>query len=404
MPFRRICPLRSRCPRVHALHRRARRPPRPFWSCARTAASCATGTRPAPDVTFPAVRSAADQRRSERDRDAGAPSAAPWSASSSGCAPRARSTTRPTPSAAPPTRTPSARSRSSAARARSRSARSSATLDDVAARGQLDRLPAGAAVPDAGAQPRVVDEGPAADLAARASASTAREIVWQYFPGDGLQIHPLANFGKLNALWSLATDDDRARRRPIDELLPLAAERAGGARVGVLLRLRRRRPPWVSSLAQGTALQSLARAATQLERQDEVFAGHEPRPEDLRDARRRRACASRPAPARTTRSTPSSPGCGSSTASSSRWSASTTTGAWPADDAREGAVRDRRGARPRGGADLRHRRLVAVLARDRHARVRPRLPHAAARLPDARSATARRADVYCDAEEHFTAT
>ena len=25
------------------------------------------------------------------------------------------------------------------------------------------------------------------------------ELVWQYFPGQGLQFHPLANFGKLNA-------------------------------------------------------------------------------------------------------------------------------------------------------------------------------------------------------------
>ncbi len=34
-----------------------------------------------------------------------------------------------------------------------------------------------------------------------------------------------------------------------------------------------------------------------------------------------------------------------------------------------------------GGPDVRHRRLVAVLARLDHARVRPRLPQAAARLP-----------------------
>ena len=50
--------------------------------------------------------------------------------------------------------------------------------------------------------------------------------------------------------------------------------------------------------------------------------------------------------------------------------------------ARGEAVRRRRPCRSRRGAALRHRRVVAVLARRDHARVRPALPHAAARLPD----------------------
>ena len=59
-----------------------------------------------------------------------------------------------------------------------------------------------------------------------------------------------------------------------------------------------------------------------------------------------------------------------------------------AADTRAGAVRAGRGARPRGGADLRHGRLVAVLARDGHARVRPRLPRCCA-TSSSRCATAR---------------
>ena len=65
------------------------------------------------------------------------------------------------------------------------------------------------------------------------------ELVWQYVPGQGLQIHPLANFGKLNAY-------AKSRGRRVPERA--AARRAAGdrgaarrrARVGVLLRLRRR--------------------------------------------------------------------------------------------------------------------------------------------------------------------
>ena len=66
------------------------------------------------------------------------------------------------------------------------------------------------------------------------------EVVFQYFPGEGLQIHPLANFGKLNALVALASGlrphaQDAGRA---DGARCLARRRA---RLGVLLRLRRRR-------------------------------------------------------------------------------------------------------------------------------------------------------------------
>ena len=66
------------------------------------------------------------------------------------------------------------------------------------------------------------------------------ELVWQYVPGQGLQLHPLANFGKLNAY---------AKVRAQQRAQHAAARRADGdrraarrrARVGVLLHVRRRR-------------------------------------------------------------------------------------------------------------------------------------------------------------------
>lgn len=96
------------------------------------------------------------------------------------------------------------------------------------------------------------------------------EIVWQYVPGQGIQIHPLANFGKLNALWRSKRRDD-ALEQLMDELLPLAASRAGGIAWEYYFDYGGGRAPWVSGLAQGTALQSLARAAIRLQRKEEVF-------------------------------------------------------------------------------------------------------------------------------------
>lgn len=96
------------------------------------------------------------------------------------------------------------------------------------------------------------------------------ELVWQYVPGQGLQIHPLANFGKLNALWR-AKRKRRRLRVLLEELLTLPAERAGGLAWEYYFDYGGGRAPWVSALAQGTGLQSLARAANKLERSADVL-------------------------------------------------------------------------------------------------------------------------------------
>ncbi len=95
------------------------------------------------------------------------------------------------------------------------------------------------------------------------------ELVWQYYPGQGLQLQMLGNFGKLNALWS-----SRSNTRlgvMLDELLALASERAGGIAWEYYFPFGGGRAPWVSGLTQGTAVQALARAATRLKRQADVL-------------------------------------------------------------------------------------------------------------------------------------
>jgi D-glucuronyl C5-epimerase C-terminus len=96
------------------------------------------------------------------------------------------------------------------------------------------------------------------------------ELVFQYVPGEGLQIHPLANFGKLNALWRSKLDADRMQAL-LGELLPLAVPRAGGVAWEYYFDFGGGAPPWVSSLAQGTGLQSMARAAHKAGTGDVVY-------------------------------------------------------------------------------------------------------------------------------------
>ena len=96
------------------------------------------------------------------------------------------------------------------------------------------------------------------------------ELVWQYYPGQGVQLQMLGNFGKLNGLWGNRRQDDRLAVM-LDELIPLAAERAGGVAWEYYFTFGGGSPPWASGLAQGTAVQALARAATRLDREADVL-------------------------------------------------------------------------------------------------------------------------------------
>jgi hypothetical protein len=96
------------------------------------------------------------------------------------------------------------------------------------------------------------------------------QLIWQYFPGEGLALHPLANFGKLNAL-AKSRRNDVATEQLLDELLALGVPRGGGVAWEYYFDFGGGKPPWVSGLAQGTAVQAVARAAVRLGRLPELM-------------------------------------------------------------------------------------------------------------------------------------
>ena len=103
--------------------------------------------------------------------------------------------------------------------------------------------------------------GPLLRNGARVSFEGSR-LVWQHYAGEGLQIQWLGTFGKLNGLWQGGYLG--SLRELASEAVALAAPRAGGIAWEYLFRFGGGRPPWVSGLAQGTAVQALARAGTKL--------------------------------------------------------------------------------------------------------------------------------------------
>ncbi len=86
------------------------------------------------------------------------------------------------------------------------------------------------------------------------------ELVWQAYPGQGLQIQWLGTFGYMNALWTTESKSSELRKLA-REVKELAASRAGGVAWEYLFKFGGGRPPWVSGMAQGTAIQALARTS-----------------------------------------------------------------------------------------------------------------------------------------------
>jgi hypothetical protein len=86
------------------------------------------------------------------------------------------------------------------------------------------------------------------------------EIIFQYYPGRGLQLQPLANFGFANGLWQ--SNKDERLRALMDELVPLRVNKGSFSAWEYYFYFGGGSPPWISGMAQATAMQAIARAAT----------------------------------------------------------------------------------------------------------------------------------------------
>jgi hypothetical protein len=91
-------------------------------------------------------------------------------------------------------------------------------------------------------------------------------IVFQYYPGQGLQLQPLANFGMANGLVTACRHEpescDRAGlKQLLDEMVSIRSSRGGFVTWEYFFHFGGGTPPWTSGLSSGTAVQALARAS-----------------------------------------------------------------------------------------------------------------------------------------------
>jgi D-glucuronyl C5-epimerase C-terminus len=95
-------------------------------------------------------------------------------------------------------------------------------------------------------------------------------VVFQWYPGQGLQLQELATFGRANALANACRPEagpqsipcDQAKlRAALDAIRSLAVTRSGFTAWEYYFSFAGGRPPWISGLAQGTAMQALTRGS-----------------------------------------------------------------------------------------------------------------------------------------------
>jgi len=93
---------------------------------------------------------------------------------------------------------------------------------------------------------------------------TGSPVYLEYYRSEGLQIQPLANFGKANAAWGACKADGNATcsklRDLLDAMLELASQRGTFSTWEYYFDFEGGVPPWTSGMSQATGLQALSRA------------------------------------------------------------------------------------------------------------------------------------------------
>ncbi len=86
------------------------------------------------------------------------------------------------------------------------------------------------------------------------------QLVWQYYPGQGIQLQVLGTFGKADGLYTGGAADYAALEQLLSEMIPLAAQRGGGLTWEYYFHFDGGAPPWTSAMSQATGLEALSRA------------------------------------------------------------------------------------------------------------------------------------------------
>jgi hypothetical protein len=86
------------------------------------------------------------------------------------------------------------------------------------------------------------------------------QLVWEYYPGQGIELQVLATFGKADGLYTAGPSDYAQMEQVLAQMIPLAVNRGGGPVWEYYFNFDGGSPPWVSAMSQGTGIEALTRA------------------------------------------------------------------------------------------------------------------------------------------------
>jgi len=86
------------------------------------------------------------------------------------------------------------------------------------------------------------------------------QLVWEYYPGQGIELQVLATFGKADGLYTAGAADYSQMEQVLAQMIPLAVNRGGGPTWEYYFHFDGGSPPWTSAMSQGTAIEALTRA------------------------------------------------------------------------------------------------------------------------------------------------
>jgi hypothetical protein len=89
---------------------------------------------------------------------------------------------------------------------------------------------------------------------------TGSQVVWEYYPTQGIELQVLGTFGKADGLYTAGPSQYSAMRSLLAEMIPLAVRRSGNLVWEYYFHFDGGVPPWVSAMSQGTGIEALTRA------------------------------------------------------------------------------------------------------------------------------------------------
>lgn len=101
------------------------------------------------------------------------------------------------------------------------------------------------------------------------------QLIWEYYPGQGIELQQLASFSRADALCTSGSAAATSCRAILSELIPLAVRRGGGLTWEYYFSFDGGSPPWTSAMSQATAVQALADAYKDLGDRSYLVIAHQ---------------------------------------------------------------------------------------------------------------------------------